>query len=163
VTTTSAAIRDIMIAETVALVPSSVAGARFKAHREDRGVGGVTVEDWSLSRPNELRVFSIRDTGERTPPTVLLGGTQRERVTFAMAVGYPQTNAYGPDAERDRDDVMDQDQRQIEAAVMDAANYTIDTTPLFLPGESPRWDRRDLDGMVLLVGAFSFEFWRTVP
>lgn len=161
-TTTAAAIRDTMTAAVTALVPRSVSTDRFHLYDED----GTTFQAWASENPQaSFRWFSILDTGVRAPPSVMGGNYQRDRVTFEVVVAYPHTNRYGPDAGREREDVIEQDQRQLEHALgpFGAASYGVDVSPLVIPGQTPRWDRVDVKEVVLLVGTVAFEYWRDAP
>lgn len=161
-TTSAAAIRDTMITVIRGLTPAALSSDTFRLYREDQ----VAFQTWAVQNPAScFRWYSLLDTGVRAPPSVMGGNYQRDQVTFELVVGYPQNNRYGPDAGRDREDLIEQDQRQLEAAIgpFGAAAYGVDVSPLVLPGQTPRWDRVDVETVTLLVGTVAFEYWRSTP
>jgi pimeloyl-ACP methyl ester carboxylesterase len=113
--TTAEAIRDRIAALMTAIVPDVLTGDRFREHRNQREADFFKA--WEAAPAGALRRFQVRDTGEWGTPEVSNTDHDEKRVTFRIAVAYPQTGRYGADQALDRDDVMRSDQKQIEQAV----------------------------------------------
>lgn len=114
--TTVAQIRDRMIDVIEALTPTSLAGDKFRAYRNE---GAADFRGWAEGNGKSAawRRFQVRDIGDDAPPDISNQDYELRSVWFEIRVSYPQTHRAGRDAALDRDDVMAEDQHQIENAV----------------------------------------------
>jgi len=113
--TTAESIRDRMVAVITALVPKRPAADRFRAHRSERD--GDFLE-WLEANPAACqRRFQVRDVGDLTQPKVTNTDVEWRELTFRVLVAYPQTHRAGAQNALDRDDMIDNDRAQIEAAI----------------------------------------------
>jgi hypothetical protein len=162
-TTTAAAIRSACLSTIEGLTPRSLSSDRFERHREDRS-GGATFEEWLVTSHNQMRRFSLFDTGVRMPPAVSNADIIRDQVIFTLYVAYPVTNRYGIDGGRSLEDVIDEDQRQIDHAIGLHGSGNIPADAVYLT-RGGRWDRiGSAEGdFILLVGTLPYEFVRACP
>ena len=160
--TTSAAIRDVLIAAVKALTPATLGHVPFKAH-DQRSIVGTEFQVWCDKNPTgAFRRFSITDDGNEQP--VGASNTDVDRVTLEMEVtiAYPRDHRYGAQQKLDAFDVMKSDLNQLSYAVgyrafatLDAANATV--------LEPERTRRVEGDACFFTVITVPFEFWRARP
>jgi hypothetical protein len=113
--TTADAIRDRVISVIAGLAPTSIAGTKFRAYRNE---GDADFTAWCERNPAQaLRRFQVRDTGSDEPPEISNTDTELRTVVLEVLVAYPQNNRTGSRAALDRDDAATEDRRQIEAAI----------------------------------------------
>jgi hypothetical protein len=114
VLTTAQNIRDRAIAVIGALVPNHPLNARFIKYRNE-GDGDFVA--WCESVPGAcFRRFQVRQTGDEGPP-VSNTDTEERKLTLTVTVAYPQNARTGPDQALDRDDIIDEDFKQLDFAV----------------------------------------------
>lgn len=111
-TTNSAAIRDVMVTTIAALTPVAPGGGRFVAHR----LRGNDFREYCEQNPT-FRLFSIRETGPLEGPEVSNLDNEWVTTTFELVSCYPLSNRAGPQMSLDRDDAMELDMRQFDAAI----------------------------------------------
>lgn len=135
--TTSSAIRSLMRTTIAALTPSALSGDGFRAYEER-----FAFRDWCDKNPAAaLRLFSVRDVGELEPPLVTDTARHWAWREFVLEVAYPLDARYGELEELSLDDVIEQDLRQLRAAVGTDGFQTIegagarDAAVSNLPGE----------------------------
>jgi len=132
--TRSGSIRDRIIGLVVALAPLSLSRDKFRAFRNQRA--GDFIEFAETQPANAFRRFQVRDTGDDQVVEVSNTDYDERRVTFRIAIAYPQTARTGADQALDRDDVMDDDFHTIDYSVgiYGRGNFsgTNDCTPLGL-------------------------------
>lgn len=116
VATNAEAIRDRAIEVIGALVPRYMAGPgnRFRPYlNEGRG----NFIDWAnANSPGCFRRFQVR-TGSDTPPEVSNCDYEERKLVLVVTIAYPQSARTGPTDALDRDDVADQDFKQIDFAI----------------------------------------------
>lgn len=147
-TATIETIRDRIIVLIEALTPTSLVGDRFRVSRDENM---ADFAEWVRSSPAaSLRRFQVRSTGDAVDPEATNVTEARQETEIVVLVAYPQTNRYGGNAGRDRDDVIDEDWRKINYAIgiYGRANFssTHDCIPL---GATKSIDR--LPGVDLLT------------
>lgn len=128
---TTAAIIDRVLSVIEGLTPTSLAADKFRRYRAEMS---GNFEEWVGNNPNCLRRVAAREViGDQRPETSS-GVEERTRTTIRVTIAYPQTHRYGADNTRDRDDVIAQDWKLINAAIgiYGRANFssTNDCTPL---------------------------------
>lgn len=103
-------IRDAMIAVVEDIVPSTLSSDRFRPHREHGDF-----RDWAIAHPNGcLRRFSIRASGDVSPPLVTNTDVEWVETGFECVVAYAAGGRHGEKFLTAIDDVMESDLRLIE-------------------------------------------------
>lgn len=129
---TQEAIRDRVYALIEALTPSSLSATKFRRYRNE---AGADFDAWSEKNPSgAFRRFQVRETGDDEPPDVSNTDLEAVELELTIRIAYPQTHRYGSANAMDRDDVINQDWKLINAAVgiYGRANFSLncDCTPL---------------------------------
>lgn len=123
-------IRNRVAALIEAQTPTSDSGTRFRQSRDEAAADFVTQSE---SAPTAcLRRFQVRNPGTRGIPEVSNHDNSRHELTLRIRVAYPNSHRFG--GARDRDDVMDEDDRKINyvCGIYGRANFSgsNDCTPL---------------------------------
>lgn len=114
IATTAESIRDRAIAVIGALVPHHLFGQRYLKHRNERDGNFVT---WASANPaSALRRFQVR-TQDDEGPSVSNTDYEERRVKMTITIAYPTNARTGPDQALDRDDIIDEDFKQLDAAL----------------------------------------------
>jgi len=126
------AIRDRIYTLVESLTPTSLSADKFRRFRNE---DGADFEDWAETNPSAaLRRFQVRQFGTDENPLVSDTTNERIKLRLACRLAYPQTHRYGAANAMDRDDVMNQDWKKINAAIglYGRGNFssTHDCTPL---------------------------------
>lgn len=120
--TTFATIRDQQSSVIVALTPSVRSDIKFREH-----LGEVPFIEWASANPNgALRRFSIRNEFDIEIGPTSDGSLEWWSHNETVLIAYPAHPAlYGAQNDRDADDFIDSDLRQIDAAIgrNGSANY----------------------------------------
>lgn len=112
-TTTPTAVRDAIVAVIAGLTPTTAAGDRFIAHREE-----TPVRDFAAANPGAcFRRCSVRWVGPVTPPTVTNTDVELVERSLDVDVAYPASWRGGGDQLATLDDVIAEDLRVIANAV----------------------------------------------
>lgn len=160
-TTTPSAIRDRAITVIEGLTPTSDAGVKFRAYRNE---GEGDFRAWAEANPAGcLRRFQVRTTGATETPPVSNFDHEEHQVTLEVTLAYPQSHRFGPDNALDRDDVMDDDAFAVDKAIgmQGGANFTPATSAdACWIGGSPREVERG-DGVDFVVLVFLYIYKRT--
>lgn len=122
--TTPSAIRDRAIAVIEALTATSDPGVKFRAYRNE---GTADFQDWAEKNPAACRRrFQVRTTGGTFTPPISNTDEEEHQVTLSVLVAYPQTGRDGIKQALDRDDTLDEDAFQIDAAIgmLGRANFS---------------------------------------
>ncbi len=160
-TTTIAAIRDRISTVIAALVPTSLVTDRFKPYRNE-GAGDFVA--WVTANPaTALRRFQVRCLTPATEPTVSNLDVESVTAIFGVLVTYPQSARYGAQNALDRDDVMDQDLKQIERNVgLGGADNFLGAYPnASFVGRTVNIVRENTVGVDAIELAMTFEFYRS--
>jgi hypothetical protein len=160
-TTTVAAIRDRMITLVQALTPTTLASVRFKADRAEINA----FRDWAEASPQAaFRRFAVMDTGDSEPADVSNTDVERRVVTFEAVVAYPHSYRYGTDGSRDRLDVMELDQHQLEDTIgmRGYGNFTSDNADCSWLREGSMTTREDGGAVSFLVFRLAYSYHRSV-
>jgi len=162
--TTAAAIRDRISALITALTPTSLSSDAF---RETRNEYGADFRRWAMAnKEGALRRFQVRNKGDDETGTVTNTTEAFQRVTYEVAVAYPQTHRYGDQAALDRDDVIEQDSLKIQQAIgqVGYGNFTGANPNAFWDKEGPQDVKTErLDGVDFLAITISYRYWRAYP
>lgn len=112
--TTFETIRNQQVAVIEALTPTKIAGHGFRAHREQ-----AEYMAWVEKNPAaSLRRFQILSGLDIEASPSSDGHVELWRHTFELRVAYPrQFGRYGKENERDMEDVIELDIRQIDGAI----------------------------------------------
>lgn len=153
-TATPETIRNRVAALIEALTPTSDSGTRFRQSRDEAAADFPT---WAESAPTAcLRRFQVRNPGSRGIPEVSNHDNSRHELELTIRVAYPNTHRFG--GGRDRDDVIDEDERRINYAIgiYGRANFssTNDCTPLGCVREED--DRREKVTFLVLTFRCSY-------
>jgi hypothetical protein len=161
VTTTSAAIRDLMRTTVAGLTPSVMAADRFRAHREEQG---PPFRIWCEANPQAaLRLFSIRDLGAIESPALTNADVELVSTEFEAVVCYPNDSRYGRTGQIGQDDVIEADQRQIDRAIGTTGYATLDTTTGGAAVVVTRTVSRELaNACTFLSIRFAVQYWRSL-
>lgn len=112
---TASAIRDRIYTLLESLAPTSLAGDKFRRYRNELD---ANFDEWAEKNPAAaLRRFQVREVGADELPQTSSGLEERVRTRFQLRMAYPQTNRYGKECGMDRDDVMNDDWKQINLNV----------------------------------------------
>lgn len=112
--TTAESIRDRAIAVIGALAPRHRLGNGFVKHRNERDGNFVT---WATQNAAAaLRRFQVRVTDD-VPPEVSNTDFEERQLTLTITIAYPTNARSGPDHALDRDDIIDEDFKQLDFAV----------------------------------------------
>lgn len=129
---TAEAIRNQIATLLEALTPSNLSSTKFRQFRNEGDADFDSVME--KNPPAALRRFQVREVGDDEPPLVSNLATERVRLRVEIRIAYPQTHRYGPANGMDRDDVMNQDWRDInyKIGLYGRGNFssTHDCTPL---------------------------------
>jgi hypothetical protein len=107
------AIRDRAYTLVEAIVPTSLTRDTFRRYRNE---GAADFRDFAEKTPaGALRRFQIRENAEDDPPLVSDTINERVRTVLELLVAYPQNSRTGNANAMDRDDVMNQDWKSINA------------------------------------------------
>jgi hypothetical protein len=113
--TTFNSIRDQQIALIEALTPSSLSGQKFRRHREATPFMG-----WVEANPAAcFRRFEILRNWDDDQQPTSDGSLEGAAHSMEVRVAYPlrEKGLYGPENERDMDELIDQDRRLIDGAI----------------------------------------------
>lgn len=129
---TQEAIRDRVYALIEAISPSLLTPDKFRRVRNE---AGADFAGWAEANPAAaLRRFQVREVGEDLPPDVSNADLEAVEIQLSVSLAYPQSHRYGAANAMDRDDVMNADWKQINAAIglYGRANFSSshDCTPL---------------------------------
>lgn len=114
-TATLEAIRDRVYTLIESQTPPSLTRDKFRRYRNEEG---ANFRDWADSQlAGAFRRFQVREASDDNLPDVSDTTVERVRTTLEILVAYPQTARTGPANAMDRDDVMNQDWKLINAAV----------------------------------------------
>jgi hypothetical protein len=114
-TATLEAIRDRILTVIEGITPSSLSSDKFRRYRNE---GEGNFAEWAEKNPaGAFRRFQVREVGDDELPDVSDTTTERVQATLEILVAYPQNHRTGPANAMDRDDVMNQDWKAINAAV----------------------------------------------
>lgn len=120
-TTTFETIRNQQATVIEALTPAAQSGVRFIRHREG------TFMDWVEANPKAcMRRFQISSNFDMEQGPTADGSVEGCRHTMELRVAYPlMMGRYGPENDRDMDDMMMADLHAIDAAIglNGASNY----------------------------------------
>ncbi len=113
-TTTAESIRERIVTVIEDLTPTSLTGDLYREFRNET----TDFVEWCENSPaGALRRFQARYSGNDDPPeTSSVLETEHQR-DFTVWVAYPRTARYGADQSLDRDDVIDEDRKQILRAI----------------------------------------------
>jgi hypothetical protein len=112
--TTAQSIRDRAIAAIGALTPNSLFGTKYRKYLNE-GRGDFIA--WATEFPAAaLRRFQVRESGD-VGPEVSNTDYEERKLTLTITVAYPQNARSGPDQALDRDDVIEEDFKQIDFAI----------------------------------------------
>jgi hypothetical protein len=159
-TTTIELLRDYIITLIQAITPTVHSGVRFTVAPDELA---ADFRAWAEQNPQgALRRFQVRDTGKRIPPDVSNTTVEGRFVEFEILIAYPQTNRFGINAARDRDDAAEADEFLIEQQVgMNGyANFTGASVP------NAAWINGQFDPRVLGAGVdfvlmrATYRYWR---
>jgi hypothetical protein len=119
-----ASIRDTMITTVAGLTPTTLSGNRYKKH--DQRMSDFRA--WCEQNPGPaFRRFSIRGTGAQEPPEVTNTDVEWIWTEIEAVVAYPLDFRGGPQMTLDRDDLIEEDMRQIENAIGTNGYSTIES------------------------------------
>jgi hypothetical protein len=114
-TATLEAIRDRVYTLIESLTPTTLSSDKFRRYRNE---GGANFPDWAEANPaGAFRRFQVREVGDDELPDVSDTTTERVTATLEITVAYPQTHRTGPANAMDRDDVINQDWKSLNATV----------------------------------------------
>jgi hypothetical protein len=156
---TQESIRDRIKALLEALTPASLTADKFRAYRNE---DGADFEEWAEKHiAGAFRRFQVREVGEDELPHTSSVLEERVRILIRIVIAYPQTHRYGPANGIDRDDVMNEDWRAINAAVgiYGAANFTGTYDCIPLGATKTRESSGKIDYLVI---EFRAEYLRSV-
>ena len=158
-TTTEAAIRNALVANIVAIVPSVQLDTRFREHRYDQPLAS-----WAEQNQECLRVFSLLDRVDSYQPEVTNTDLEWRQASFDLLVAYPMTNRYGSGTAgaRTRTEVMRSDMHQLETAIGLRGFATI-TNAAYLVDRSDGIAQIDGDKVSFLRGSIVYGFHRSMP
>jgi hypothetical protein len=153
------AIRDRVYTLLESLAPTSLSSDKFRRYRNE---AGANFSDWAESQPAAaFRRFQVREVGDDELPDVSDTTTERVTATLEIIVAYPQTHRTGPANAMDRDDVINQDWKSLNASVgiYGRGNFSSshDCTPLGCTKSVERVGKIDL-----LVVRMRVEYVRSV-
>lgn len=152
---TASAIRDRVRAVIALVDPVNLTGTRFRDSRSELK-GDFRV--WAEANPAGcLRRYQVRDTGDADLPVVSNTDMESRIVEFEILLAYPQTNRAGADNALDRDDVIDEDWREINfnVGLCGRGNFfqTHDCTPL---GATKEIERGDVVDFLVIRARYEF-------
>lgn len=129
---TAEAIRDRIKSLLESLTPSTDPRTKFRQYRNEEG---ADFEEWAEKNvPGAFRRFQIREVGDDELPATSSGIEERVRIRYEIRISYPQSHRYGAANAMDRDDVINQDWKQLNytIGIYGRANFssTHDCTPL---------------------------------
>ena len=156
---TAAAIRDRVHVLVEAITPTSHSGVKFLRVRNERD---GKIEEWAAKNiPACLRRFQARQVQADEPPATSSVVEERVRLNLELRVCYAQDGRFGRDNALDRDDVINEDWKAINAAlgVYGRANFssTHDCTPMPATMEMER-----VDGIDFMVVKLQYEYLRSI-
>ena len=128
---TQEAIRDRLYTLVESRSPTSLTTKFLRFRNED----SADFDDWAEKNPAAaFRRFQIREAGDDELPDVSNPDLEAVIIQFNIRIAYPQSHRYGAANAMDRDDVMNQDWKLLNAAlgIYGRANFssTNDCTPL---------------------------------
>ena len=129
---TAEAIRDRIVSLVSGLTPSTDSRTKFRQYRNEEG---ADFEEWAeKNAAAAFRRFQVREVGDDQIPETSSGVEERVRIRFEIRISYPQSHRYGAANAMDRDDVINQDWKQLNYAIglYGRGNFssTHDCTPL---------------------------------
>lgn len=142
-------IRDAIYAAVEAMTAVYLAGDRFRRFRNELD---ADFDAWAEKNPTAaLRRFQVREVGDDELPQTSSGLEERVRARFQLRMAYPQTNRYGKECGMDRDDVMNDDWKQINLAVgiYGGATYTGTANAIPLGATKTREQGGKIDYLVI--------------
>ena len=114
IATTEESIRDRAIAVIAALLPRHLPRSAFVKYRNE-GKGDFV--EWASSNPAPaFRRYQVRSTGG-VPPEVSNTDYEERQVVLTVTIAYPANARTGPDQALDRDDIIDEDFKQLDFAI----------------------------------------------
>lgn len=160
--TSAESIRDQIIALIEAIVPTHLAGTRFRAYRNE---GKADFVLWSESNPaGAYRRFRVREINDRPLPDVSNTDYDAEVAVFEIAIAYAQSGRAGGDQALDRDDHADEDYFKINAEIgwVGKPNFTAPTGPDATPLGAVKVGRVEGTGIDFLMIRASFRYYANV-
>jgi hypothetical protein len=119
-----ASIRDTMATTVIGLTPPVISSKRFTKY--DHRVSDFRA--WCEQNPTGcFRKFSIRGTGTQSPPEVTNTDVEWINTEIEAVIAYPLDFKGGPQMTLDRDDLIEDDLRQIENAIGTNGYQTIES------------------------------------
>jgi hypothetical protein len=157
---TAESIRDRIRTVIEYIDPVSDYGVKFRRYRAENG---VQFRDAMEAASNAcLRRFHVRNVSAEDLPTVSNIDFAEYQLDLEIEVAYPQTNRFGPDGALDREDVIDQDWKEIDynIGICGRGNFagTYDCTPI---GCTPK-DIEEGEGVDFLVFRASYIYKRAL-
>lgn len=155
---TVAVIRDTMITAVLGIDPLLNSETRFRHHRENMPFGQFCEANPQAS----WRLFSIRDTGESEAADVTNTDSEWRWITIQCAIAYPLDFRAGPLGERDRDDLIASDARQIRATIGPGGYPTLEEGVAGCV-TSCDWKREEGDACVFSLFTMRVGYYEAMP
>lgn len=129
---TAESIRDRIRTVIEYIDPVSDFSVKFRRYRAENG---VRFRDAMEAAPAAcLRRFHVRNVSTEDLPLVSNIDFAQYQLDLEIEIAYPRTNRFGPDGALDREDVIDQDWKEIDfnIGICGRANFagTFDCTPI---------------------------------
>jgi hypothetical protein len=147
-----------MSAALKALTPQGLSHVTFREHKL-RG----DFRDWCNQNPNgAFRLFSIRGTGRTEPPAVTNTDVEWVSTEIECVIAYPLDYRAGPQLTLDRDDLIEDDLRQIDNTIGTNGYLAIENAGA---GVVVTIETRREEGIACAFGVLTMSagFWRAMP